>query len=58
MRAEAQAEPTPVRAPEPLSDEDQAVLDSLDLLEDLDLLEVWEPADERSLPAARKGDTK
>jgi hypothetical protein len=58
MRADAQAEPTPVHALEPLSAEDQAVLDSLDLLEDLDLLEVWEPADERSLPAARKADTK
>ena len=58
MRAQAQTKPAPVRAPKPLSAEDQAILESLDLLQEMELLETWEPADEPAIPAAKKGDAK
>lgn len=45
MRLLAQAQPAQAPLPEPLSDEDLAIVKSLELLEALDLLESFPPDD-------------
>jgi hypothetical protein len=52
MRAQAPAKPAPSTSPQPLSAEDLAVVQSLDLLEALDLLKTWGADAALQLPEA------